>query len=122
MNVFDFSGALSATWDLMRATNGYIEASEPWKLFKAGDLEACARVLGDCLEALRIATLLAAPTIPDATAKLWNRLGLTGSPEEQRLPDAAAWGLLPEGSRLEKGDPLFPRIEAASLAADTPAW
>jgi len=56
--------------------------------------------------------LLASPVIPRASAELWRRLGLPGTPEDQRLPDAAAWGLLPAGSALEKGDPLFPRLEA----------
>jgi methionyl-tRNA synthetase len=51
--------------------------------------------------------------IPNATAELWRRLGLEGTPEQQQLPDAAAWGGLPAGSRLEKGTPLFPRFEAA---------
>jgi methionyl-tRNA synthetase len=69
-------------------------------------------VLGDCLEALRIVALLASPVIPNAAAELWGRLGLPGRPEDARLPDAAAWGQLPAGASLEKGDPLFPRKEA----------
>ena len=99
-------------WDLIRATNSYIEDQEPWKLHKAGEAAAVAAVLGDCLEALRIVALLASPVIPRASAELWRRLGLPGAPEDQRLPDAAAWGLLPAGAPLEKGDPLFPRFEA----------
>ena len=59
------------------------------------------------------APLLASPVIPNASAELWRRLGLEGAPEEQRLPDAAGWGRLPAGSRLEKGAPLFPRLEPA---------
>jgi methionyl-tRNA synthetase len=66
---------------------------------------------------LRIVALLASPIIPRAAAELWRRLGLPGRPEEQRLPDAAAWGLLPAGSPLDKGAPLFPRIESASSEA-----
>ncbi len=66
-------------------------------------------MLGDCLESLRIVALLASPVIPNAAAELWRRLGLSGRPEDQRLPDAAAWGLLPAGAPLEKGEPLFPR-------------
>jgi methionyl-tRNA synthetase len=69
-------------------------------------------VLGDCLEALRIVALLASPVIPRAAGELWRRLGLDGSPADQRLPEAGAWGLGPTGTSLEKGDPLFPRIEA----------
>jgi methionyl-tRNA synthetase len=108
----DFTTAFGAVWALIRATNAYIEESEPWKLNKAGDSEATARVLGDCLEVLRIVALLASPAIPRAAAELWRRLGLPGRPEDQRLPEAAAWGLLPVGATLEKGDPLFPRFEA----------
>ena len=108
----DYSGAFAAVWDLIRATNSYIEDQEPWKLHKAGDTVAVAAVLGDCLEALRVVALLASPVIPRAAAELWRRLGLPGTPEDQRFPAAAAWGLLPAGAPLEKGDPLFPRFEA----------
>ncbi|MFM8303534.1 MAG: methionine--tRNA ligase [Actinomycetota bacterium] len=109
----DYAAALGAVWDLVRATNAYIEDREPWKLDKAGDAAAVAAVLGDCLEALRIAALLASPAIPRACAELWRRLGLPGAPEDQRLPEAAAWGGLPAGSPLEKGSPLFPRVEVS---------
>ncbi|MET0629130.1 MAG: methionine--tRNA ligase, partial [Acidimicrobiia bacterium] len=107
----DFERGFGAVWDLIRAANSYIEDQQPWALNKAGDTAAVAAVLGDCLEALRIVALLASPLIPHASAELWRRLGFTDTPEEQRLPDAAAWGLLAAGSPLEKGDPLFPRLE-----------
>jgi methionyl-tRNA synthetase len=112
MTQLQYDTAFGAVWELIRATNSYIEESEPWKLNKAGDAAAVAAVLGDCLETLRVVALLASPVIPRACAELWRRLGLPGTPEDQRLPDAAAWGQLPAGSRLEKGEPLFPRLEA----------
>ncbi len=108
----DFATGLGAVWDLIRAANAFIEDRQPWALQKSGDSEAVAQVIGDCLEALRIVALLASPVIPNASAELWRRLGLPGRPEEQRLPDAAAWGLLPAGSKLDKGAPLFPRRES----------
>jgi methionyl-tRNA synthetase len=108
----DFERGFGAVWDLIRATNAYIEEQQPWALSKAGDTAAVAAVLGDCLEALRIVTLLASPLVPHACDELWHRLGLPGAPADQRLPDAAAWGLLPPGSPLEKGAPLFPRLDA----------
>jgi methionyl-tRNA synthetase len=113
MDHLDFSGGFGAVWDLIRATNAYIEDRQPWALNKSGETAKTAAVLGDCLEALRIVALLASPVIPNASAELWRRLGLEGTPEQQRLPDAATWGRLPAGSRLEKGAPLFPRFEAA---------
>jgi methionyl-tRNA synthetase len=112
MDRLDYASATGAVWDLIRAANSFIEDSEPWKLHKAGDVAATAAVLGDCLEAIRIVALLASPFIPRAAAELWRRLGLDGAPDDQRLPDAAAWGLGPVATTLEKGDPLFPRIDA----------
>jgi methionyl-tRNA synthetase len=112
MTRLDFAGGFASVWDLIRATNSYIEDSKPWELNKQGDRDAVAAVLGDCLESLRIVALLASPVIPNAAAELWRRLGLPGRPEDARLPDAAGWGLLPAGASLEKGEPLFPRKEA----------
>jgi methionyl-tRNA synthetase len=112
MTRLDFSGGFGAVWDLIRATNAYIEEQQPWARHKEGDADAVARVLGDCLEALRIVALLASPVVPRAAAELWRRLGLPGRPEDARLPGAAAWGGLPAGARLEKGAPLFPRKDA----------
>jgi methionyl-tRNA synthetase len=96
---------------LIGAANAYIEDRQPWALNKAGDAAATAGVIGDCLEALRIVALLASPAIPRAAAELWRRLGLPGRPEDARLPAAAAWGGLPAGSTLDRGDALFPRID-----------
>jgi methionyl-tRNA synthetase len=109
--VLDYSGGFGAVWDLIGATNAYIEDRQPWALNKAGDSAGAAAVLGDCLEALRIIALLASPLIPRATTELWHRLGLSGVPGDERLPAAATWGGLPSGSSLEKGAALFPRIE-----------
>jgi len=111
MERLDYASATGAVWDLIRAANSFIEDSEPWKLHKAGDAAATAAVLGDCLEVLRVVALLASPFIPRAAAELWRRLGLDGTPGEQRLPEAAAWGLGPAGTTLDKGDSLFPRID-----------
>ena len=111
MSRLDFASGFGAVWELIGAANAYIEDQQPWALHKSGDAAAVDAVLGDCLEALRIIALLASPVIPNAAAALWSRLGLPGRPEDARLPDAAAWGGLPAGSPLEKGEPLFPRKE-----------
>ncbi len=101
--------ALEATWRLIRETNAYLEANEPWKADPGPEVDA---VLGDALEALRIVTVLASPAVPNTCAEIWRRFGLSGAPEDQRLPDAATWGGYPGGLPVEKGDPLFPRLAA----------
>ncbi len=98
--------ALAATWRLIRATNAFLEANEPWKATPGPGVDA---VLGDALEALRIVALLAAPALPTVTQTIWERLGLPGRLADQRLPHAAAWGGYPGGLTVTKGDSLFPR-------------
>ncbi|HEX4819081.1 MAG TPA: methionine--tRNA ligase [Acidimicrobiales bacterium] len=99
--------ALEATWRLVREANAHLEANEPWKADPGPAVDA---VLGDALEVLRLVAILASPAIPETVAELWRRLGLSGSPDEQRLPEASQWGLYPGGLPVEKGKALFPRI------------
>jgi methionyl-tRNA synthetase len=100
------SRALDATWQLIRATNAYLEANEPWKSEPGPAVDA---VMGDALEALRIVAILASPAIPATSQIVWQRLGLTGEVTDQRLPAAAQWGQYPGGLPVVKGEPLFPR-------------
>jgi methionyl-tRNA synthetase len=105
------SVALEATWRLLRETNAHLEANEPWKAEPGPEVDG---VLGDALEVLRIVAVLASPAVPRACVELWRRIGLPGQPSEQRLPEAAIWGGYPGGLPVEKGGPLFPRIDARS--------
>ncbi len=99
--------ALEATWRIIRETNAYLEANEPWKAEPGPAVEA---VLGDALEALRIVAVLASPAIPTTCDEIWHRIGLEGSASDQQLPEAARWGGYPGGLTVTKGPPLFPRI------------
>ncbi len=101
------SVALDATWRLIRETNAHLEGNEPWKMDPGPEVE---RIMGDALEALRIVAILASPAVPRACREIWTRIGLDGAPEDQRLPEAAAWGGYPGGLAVEKGAPLFPRL------------
>jgi methionyl-tRNA synthetase len=102
------SVALEATWRLVRETNVYLEANEPWKLEPGPQVDA---VMGDSLEALRIVGLLACPAVPASSDELWRRIGLPGSPADAALPGAAAWGGYPGGLEVIKGGSLFPRVQ-----------
>ena len=48
--------ALDATWKLIRETNEYLAANEPWKMEPGAEVD---RVMGDSLEAIRIVSILA---------------------------------------------------------------
>ncbi|MFV1990060.1 MAG: class I tRNA ligase family protein [Acidimicrobiales bacterium] len=102
------SVALEQTWRLIRDANAALETSEPWKQDPGPEVDA---VLGDALEVLRLVCVLAYPAMPESCTEAWQRIGMPGSPGDQRLPEAAQWGGYPGGLVVIKGSALFPRIK-----------
>src|SRR5262249_21375432 len=72
-----------------------------------------ATVLYTSAEALRIATALAHPVMPEATAKIWTQLGL-GDIKKVSLNELA-WGQLPLGTKLGEVQPVFPRADKTGI-------
>jgi methionyl-tRNA synthetase len=113
---FHFSRALETAWGLVAAVDKYIVENEPWSLGEKQDDESRARlatVLYTSAEALRIATALAYPVMPDATAKIWTQMGL-GDIKKLALADLA-WGQLPLGTKLGDVYPVFPRADKSAI-------
>jgi methionyl-tRNA synthetase len=113
---FHFSRALEIAWGLIAAVDKYIVENEPWTLGEKQDDESRARlatVLYTSAEALRIATALAYPVMPDATAKIWAQMGL-GDIKKLALSDLA-WGQLPFGTKLGEVSPVFPRADKSAI-------
>jgi methionyl-tRNA synthetase len=103
---------LKAMWRFVRKANAYVEEVAPWALAKEEAQRARLQaVLYNLADSLRLIALIASPVCPRAAQLLWERLALPGRVDEQTFPDAGRFGLLPEGSRVTVGDPLFPRIE-----------
>ena len=109
-----FNDALTDVWEFIHAVNRYVDVSAPWSLAKdpgrAADLD---RVLYNSLEGLRHISLFILPFMPGTAAKIYERLGLTDI-SGARLPEAAAWGLLPSGGPTTRGEALFPRKTEAA--------
>lgn len=110
MRRLDYSAALESAWELIKFANRYIENSAPWTLAKEGDTARLAAVLYNALEAVRISALFTAPVMPNTSAEVWRRLDLGDIAAVTDVLAAAEWGGLPAGSRVTKGDALFPRI------------
>ncbi len=113
---FQFSRALEADWALIAAVDKYIVENEPWALGEKQDDESRSRlatVLYTAAEALRIATALAHPVMPEATARIWMQMGL-GDIKKVDL-SALAWGQLPLGTKLGEVQPVFPRADKSAI-------
>jgi methionyl-tRNA synthetase len=107
----DYGTALEAAWELIKHVNGYIENAAPWNLAKTEEtLPRLQTVIYNALEAVRIAALFCAPVMPLTSADVWRRLGLGDIHEVTEVVGVAAWGQLPAGNTVTKGEPLFPRI------------
>ena len=109
MERFAFDEALKAIWALIGRANKYIDETMPWKLAKEGQEKKLDSVLLSLYEALRLSALLAAPYMPGTSRRIWEQLGLDGSPLEL-LYDDFAWGA-GAGTRVRKAEVLFPRID-----------
>jgi len=113
---FQFSRALESAWALVAAVDKYIVENEPWALGEKQDEESRSRlatVLYTAAEALRIATALAHPVIPEATAKIWTQMGL-GDIQKLALNELA-WGQLRLGTKLGEVQPVFPRADKSTI-------
>src|SRR6202030_4310788 len=113
---FQFSRALEAVWALIAAVDRYIVENEPWALGEKQDEDSRSRlatVLYTAAEALRIATALAHPVMPDATAKIWSQIGL-GDIKKLALSELA-WGQLRLGTKLGEIQPVFPRADKSAI-------
>ncbi|MFN2489714.1 MAG: methionine--tRNA ligase [Actinomycetota bacterium] len=109
--------ALKAAWEVVRRANAYVEEVTPWALAKeAGSRRRLEVVLYELADCLRLLALMLSPIVPRAAQELWARLGLEGSVEERSYPSEGRWRLLPAGSEVSAGAPLFPRIEEATTA------
>ncbi|MEX2218174.1 MAG: methionine--tRNA ligase [Phycisphaerales bacterium] len=120
---FDLIAASHHGIEIVRAVDGYINQTEPFKLAKRVETEPGAKdqlagILYTCAEALRIASLFFSPTMPARMADLWKRWTCTpppGVPLAELARFGGPHGLTP-GQPIEKGEALFMRADPAEPA------
>ena len=110
MDHMELNQAIKDVWNLIGRANKYIDETAPWILAKdPAQAERLQAVMYNLAEALRIIAILIAPFVPVTAPKIYEQLGL-GKPESFFMVDAV-WGKLATGIKVQKGEPLFPRIE-----------
>ena len=113
---FALDEAVEASRRLVTTLNGFITDEEPWALAKDPlARERLATVLGIAVRGLKTLTVLLAPVIPKAAARLWPALGGADELADQDIRVAIESG----GGRVSLLDPpLFPRVELLGEAAN----
>jgi methionyl-tRNA synthetase len=89
---FDFSLALSKIWELINMANKYIEETKPWNLAKANKIDE-----------LRIFVCLLMQVINKVSDSIYPVMPNTHKFIEDQIKD----------NKIQKGKPLFPRIEVS---------
>ena len=102
MNDMKINEAINSIFNFVRKVNKYLEITAPWKLVKT-DIKKAGKVLYTAAESLRIISLLLSPVMPNRTESVMNALGTINRDLE--------WGKLVFEKKIQKQDPLFPRIE-----------
>ncbi|MBR0159308.1 MAG: methionine--tRNA ligase [Clostridia bacterium] len=117
MDALQFPSALTEIWRGVSRLNKFIDETAPWVLAKTADTSEADRarlagVMYTLLEGIRIISILIEPFMPETPAKIRTQLGIDGRSELTAWESAAQWGVYPDGTAVQKGEALFPRIDA----------
>ena len=113
MNALQFSNALTEIWKLIGECNRYIDLTTPWVLAKnEADRPRLGTVLYVLLECARIGAVLIAPTMPRTPERIFAQIGVTDEALKTWASVKVFGGVVP-GSKVHKGEALFPRIDVA---------
>lgn len=109
--------ALEAIFALVREGNTYLEQEAPFTKVKTNPRGADA-ILYHALELLRWLSLMLEPFMPERCAEFRRQLGV----EHAQVAWPSVWGEIPDGAAVQKGVPLFPRIEPDRQAELLGKW
>ncbi|MCR2803139.1 methionine--tRNA ligase [Paenibacillus soyae] len=113
----EFSVALSSLWQFVSRTNKYIDETQPWALAKdEAKKKELASVMHHLAESLRMISIMLQPFLTHAPIEIWRQLGV----EQGKLTSwesMETFGRIPGGTKVAKGDPIFPRLEMEAEAA-----
>ncbi len=111
MDKLQFSQALAEIWKVIGECNKYIDLTQPWVLGKDPEKkDRLANVMLTLAECVRFAAVLIGPFMPSTPDRIFTQLGVTD--ESLKSWDSLkSFGMLPAGTKVCKGDALFPRID-----------
>ena len=109
MDRYKVSDALSKIWTLIRKANKYIDLTAPWILAKDENKDKLNVVLYNLVETIRIIGILLKPYLIDTPQKIFEQIGVEN--DLTNWDDAKTFGLLKNGTKVNKGENLFPRLD-----------
>ncbi|MBI3753117.1 MAG: methionine--tRNA ligase [Deltaproteobacteria bacterium] len=111
MNNLQFHLVLFDIWSVIGSMNRYIEEAAPWKVYKEGNKTKLNNILYTLCEGLKIIAIYLYPFMPTTAEKIWRQLGLKNNFDGMILENEVKWGKDISGTKVCKGEVLFPKIE-----------
>lgn len=108
LSKLEFAQALSLLWRAISFINFYIDKSAPWK---EKNKDTLSNVLYNLAESLRLIAIYLYPFMPDTANSIWKQLGIDKIITDFNLGEIERWGVLEPGTKTEKGEHLFERID-----------
>ena len=111
MDKLQYSQALAEIWKVIGECNKYIDLTQPWVLGKdEAKKERLANVLLTLAECVRFVAVLIYPFMPTTPERIFTQLGVADE-ALKTWESLAEFGKLPAGTKVQKGEALFPRID-----------
>ncbi|MDP2682622.1 MAG: methionine--tRNA ligase [Deltaproteobacteria bacterium] len=113
MENLQFHLVLFDIWSVVGSMNRYIEEVAPWKVYKEGNKTKLNNILYTLAEGLRIIAVYLYSFMPSTAEKIWQQLGLKKDFNDILFDDEVKfkWGKDISGTKVCKGEMLFPKIE-----------
>ena len=103
------NAAISEIWKLISKANKYIDLSMPWILAKEENKDRLNQVLYNLVETIRIIAIPLQCFFVDTPKKIFNQIGVKSN--EISWDTSKEFGVIKDGTKVSKGEILFPRIE-----------
>ncbi|NQT95887.1 MAG: methionine--tRNA ligase [Candidatus Omnitrophica bacterium] len=107
----NFNQSLISVWEVINIANKHIEVSKPWQLAKENKIERLKALMHILLKVLSYSALYIYPFMPGCSLEMIKQLGLDIK-EKDITFDRLRSGLLKPGTKINKGSPIFPRIDS----------
>ncbi|MBR5546312.1 MAG: methionine--tRNA ligase [Clostridia bacterium] len=111
MDKLQYSQALAEIWKVIGECNKYIDLTQPWVLGKdESKKDRLANVMLTLAECVRFVAVLIYPFMPTTPERIFAQLGVNDE-ALKTWESLGEYGKLPAGTKVQKGEALFPRID-----------
>ncbi len=110
MERLQISDALAILWKLVNRSNKYIDENSPWELARHPEQQGRLQtVIYNLVESIRFTAVMVGPFMPRTPGRIWEQIKMGHQKELHSWDSLQSWGQLKPGTKIVRGEDLFPR-------------